>query len=80
MDAYADTLPLSLRDTMPSLKDLYDKLSEKIHTANEDAKLFGEARQNIEEHFDIRRVHKLDKRDEERAAPTEKADATVETK
>lgn len=57
--AYAGTLPESLRPTMPSLRDLYDKVSEAIHAANEDKPLFETTRQKIEEHFDIRRVHKL---------------------
>ena len=60
LSAYADTLPMNLRDTMPSLKEWYDRLSDAIHTAKEDDKLFKEAREKIEEHFDIRRVHKLD--------------------
>jgi hypothetical protein len=60
MSAYADTIPKNLRDTMPSLAEWYDKLSAAIHTATEDAVLFEAAREKIEEHFDIRRVHKLD--------------------
>ena len=45
---------------MPSLADWYDKLSAAIHTATEDVALFESAREKIEEHVDIRRVHKLD--------------------
>jgi hypothetical protein len=60
LTAYAATIPLNLRETMPSLAEWYDKLSAVIHTATEDAALFGAAREKIEEHFDIRRVHKLD--------------------
>ena len=60
MSAYAETIPKNLRDTMPSLAEWYDKLSAAVHTATEDAALYGSAREKIEEHFDIRRVHKLD--------------------
>lgn len=59
MAAYADTLPIGLRDSMPSLREWYDKLSEALHGAREDADLFEAARGNIEKHFDIRRVHEL---------------------
>jgi hypothetical protein len=60
LTAYAATIPINLRETMPSLSEWYDKLSAAIHTATEDATLFESAREKIEEHFDIRRVHKLD--------------------
>jgi hypothetical protein len=58
--AYADTIPVNLRDSMPSLAEAYDKLSAALHGANEDAELFEAMRQGIEKHFDIRRVHELD--------------------
>jgi hypothetical protein len=60
LSAYADTLPVHLRDTMPSLRDCYDKLSAAVHGAKEDATLFETMREKVEDHFDIRRVHKLD--------------------
>jgi len=60
LTAYAGTIPINFRETMPSLAEWYDKLSAAIHTATEDAALFDVAREKIEEHFDIRRVHKLD--------------------
>lgn len=59
MSSYADTIPVNLRDTMPSLADWYDKLSAALHGAKEDAELFESAREKIEKHFDIRRVHEL---------------------
>jgi hypothetical protein len=37
MGAYTQTLSLDKRALMPSLKEWYEKLSEPIHTANEDA-------------------------------------------
>lgn len=60
LTAYATTIPENIRETMPSLKEWYDKLSAALHGANEDSELFESAREKIEEHFDIRRVHKLD--------------------
>jgi hypothetical protein len=67
MTEYADTLPAEQRDYMPSLREWCDKLSAKLHTADEDVKLFENAREEIERHFDIRRVYKMDDR-----KPTEK--------
>jgi hypothetical protein len=71
MSAYADTIPMNLRDTMPSLAEWYDKLSAALHGAKEDSELFESAREKIEEHFDIRRVHKLDSKIA--ATPTKEA-------
>jgi hypothetical protein len=68
MKAYSATLPENLRDTMPSLGEWYDKVSEALHGANEDSELFKAAREKIEKHFDIRRVHDLDSRDAEQEA------------
>jgi hypothetical protein len=48
------------------------KLSATLHGAKEDSELFEEAREKIEEHFDIRRVHKLDTKI---SAPDAKTDA-----
>ena len=59
MDAYNGLLPASLKDQMPSLREWYDKLSDAIHAAREDDRLFEEARTAIESHFDIRRVFKV---------------------
>jgi len=57
--AYKLTLPEVLRDGMPSLGEWYEKLSEALHSAKEDSELFESAREKIEKHFDIRRVHDL---------------------
>jgi hypothetical protein len=59
-NAYAATIPENIRSTMPSLRDYYDKLSDTLHSAKEDKELFESAREAIEQHFDIRRVHKLE--------------------
>ena len=63
LTAYAETIPGHLRDTMPSLREQYGNLSEALHQAKEDEKLFTSTQEKIEEHFDIRRVHKLDAKD-----------------
>lgn len=59
MEAYQKTLPPNLRDLMPSLGHWYDQLSEALHAAREDEKLFEEARVEIERHFEMRRIHKV---------------------
>lgn len=59
MTAYSDTLPPALRDMMPSLREWYEKLSVPIHAAKEDAEVFEAAREAIERHFDMRRVHAI---------------------
>jgi hypothetical protein len=43
------------------LKEWYDKLSESLHTADEEGaeKLFNQAREAIENHFDLRRALKI---------------------
>jgi hypothetical protein len=59
MEDYGKTLPDPHRGTRPSLKELYEKLSEPIHAAREDEKLFEAAREAIEHHFEIRKVFKI---------------------
>jgi hypothetical protein len=56
LSKYADTIPLPQRDQMPSLREWYDKLSDALHSAKEDAVLFDQAKQEIERHFDFRRL------------------------
>jgi hypothetical protein len=60
MSAYSDGLPQRVRDAAPSLKEWYEKLSEAVHGAKEDAALFALAKETIEEHFEFRRLYKLD--------------------
>ena len=59
MSAYADTIPLPQRDQMPSLRELYEKLSEALHSAKEDSILFEEVKTEIERHFDFRRLFRI---------------------
>jgi hypothetical protein len=60
MSAYSDGLPDKVRDVAPSLKELFEKLSEAIHGAKEDTELFDRAKEKIEEHFEFRRLYRLD--------------------
>jgi len=59
MDEYGKTIPEAHRGTMPSLRGWYDKLSEPIHAAKEDEKLFEAAKEAISQHFEIRKVFKI---------------------
>lgn len=61
MDAYAQLLPEDKRSHLTSLKHWYDRLSEPMHTADEGAaeKLFDEARQEIEHHFELRQAFRI---------------------
>jgi len=61
MAAYAEGLPPDKKDQMPSLREWYGRLSAPIHNANEAAAEveFDTAREEIERHFDIRRVFRI---------------------
>ena len=74
MDAYSASLPPTLRDMMPSLKEWYGKLSGPMHAADEKSarELFDDARYAINDHFDIRRAHKL-----KDATPSSSSNSTV---
>jgi hypothetical protein len=58
-DAYQTTLSQDFKSHFPSLKDVYGKLSESIHTADANATLFEDSCAKIEEHFDARRLYKV---------------------
>ena len=58
-DEYNKTLPEKQREQMPSLREWYDKLSEALHEAKSDDVLFEQARNEIERHFDFRRLFKI---------------------
>ena len=53
---WCQTLPEQHKAYMPSLREWYDKLSETLHSAREDATLFDTAKAEIEKHLDVRRV------------------------
>jgi hypothetical protein len=56
LSEYSKTLPPSLRDSMPSLAEWYDKLSVALHSAKADEDLFKSAQEKIEKHFEIRKA------------------------
>ena len=59
MEAYYAILPPAHRDSLPSFKEWYGKLSEPLHTGRADAALFEEAHEAIDRHFDMRRLFKI---------------------
>jgi hypothetical protein len=58
-EKYQSTLRTEIRSGFPSLKDIYGKLSEAIHAASDDAKLFDDSCQKIQKHFDARRLYDM---------------------
>jgi hypothetical protein len=58
--AYKATLPDDFKAKFSTLADSYESLSEAIHSANADPELFITQLGKIDEHFDARRLHKLD--------------------
>jgi hypothetical protein len=59
MERYIAMLPANQRDSMPSLREWYGKLSEALHLAKEDETLLETALEAVQHHFDIRRVHRI---------------------
>jgi hypothetical protein len=59
IESYLATLPADFKDRFPSLRILYSDLSLDIHTATGSAELFEKARNQIDEHFEARRLFKL---------------------
>lgn len=59
-DIYQKTLPTDFKDRFPSLQDGYEKLSDAMHKAAADIELFESWSAKILEHFDARRVFKLE--------------------
>jgi hypothetical protein len=57
--AYQKTLPDDFKSRFPSLSDIYGKLSAAMHEAKDDASLFEECCQKVEEHFDARRLFRM---------------------
>jgi hypothetical protein len=57
--AYKATLPSEFRERFPTLAEVYDSLSEAMHEARADEKLFEKCHAQIIEHFDARRLFRL---------------------
>lgn len=53
-EEYAKTLPPEFRSRYVSFADVYQKLSNAIHTANEDAELFENAISDVEKHLEAK--------------------------
>ena len=58
-EAYKDTLPSDFKSRFPTLLEVYNELSAAMHEAKDDAELFQTATGRIIEHFDARRLYKL---------------------
>jgi len=59
-NAYQETLPVAFRDSIPSLTDVYGKLSAAMHEAKADAPLFEDCYHKIIRHFKGREAFQLD--------------------
>lgn len=59
IDAYMDSLPPEFKTTFESMRALYGALSADIHSAAGSPELFGRASQQIDRHFDARRLFEL---------------------
>ncbi len=70
MEEYYKILPPAQRDSLPSFKEWYAKLSEPIHTGKADEALFEEAREAIDRHFDMRRLFKVSEAPPKQGAPS----------
>jgi hypothetical protein len=62
MAAYNALLPAAQRDHMPSLKDWYDRISEALHAARADVDLLNVANDEIQKHFEFRRLFRIAER------------------
>lgn len=59
LDKYAATLPSDFRDRFPSLKDVYSRLSAAIHKADPNVELYESTLDELEQHFDARRLYRI---------------------
>ena len=60
LTSYMDTLPASFKAQFPSLRSLYGELSHDIHGAVGSAELFERVRSEVVEHFEARRLFKIE--------------------
>jgi hypothetical protein len=59
--AYKDTLPADFKERFPTLCEIYSDLSAAMHTADERIEVYSTACAQIVEHFEARRLFRLDK-------------------
>ena len=62
MDKYMESLPSDFKDRFASMRALYDDLSADIHSAIGFSELFDRAIAEITNHFDARRVYRLERK------------------
>ena len=60
VDKYMASLPADFRERFSSMRTLYGRLNEDIHAATGSEDTFKTALTQIDEHFDARRIYKLD--------------------
>lgn len=58
-EAYKATLPAAFKERFPTLCEVYDSLSEAMHSARADGVVFAKCFDQVIEHFDARRLFKL---------------------
>lgn len=56
-EQYSNKLPEDFNSRFPSLKSVYDRLSEDIHSANASEETYNNAKDDIENHFDALRLY-----------------------
>ena len=59
LNDYATTIPEDRRDSLTSLRPLYDQLSEAVHRLSDEVEVFERLREDVDHHFEIRRVFKI---------------------
>lgn len=57
---YKARLPSDFNNRFPSLTEIYDSVSTALHTANADQELFERSLEMLNEHFDARRLFKIE--------------------
>jgi len=60
-EAYKGTLPTDFKERFPTLCEVYNDLSAAMHTADERIEVYSTACAKVIEHFDARRLYRLDK-------------------
>lgn len=58
-DQYSQTLPNDFKERFPSLYSIYENLSVDIHSVTGSPEVFGEAKADVERHFDAKRVFEI---------------------
>jgi hypothetical protein len=78
LSEYNGTIPDPPRGSMPSLKEWYEKLSELIHSANEDTEILKKAFEAVDRHFEFRKLYRMPEKPAEKIDKDEKELAGTE--